>query len=326
MDSTAPRVLRSESTAPLTFVQFTQTMESRFGVKWVYKVTKAQQAAWLGVPPEELRDWQAWDPGNSSSVYNAIIDSLDAFSATFGGHPLVSAVAFAHTRYVRDGKAGAVRDTEAAMEWKSGKVGETPYHLLAIYGGGLMSSGRKSLPIARSEPGAKYPVVLSTDPGPGAPVAPATSHAESQKRFALHELGHGLARVLPKTIDEYASAVGWTGTGDAAVLYDKGAPAVQQARANGAPPAEEHRITPSDWNDPKWVEQPLSKYAVSGGPGEDFAETIMAYVEDEALVKARSPIRHAFIEGRKSLWQPLLEPQPVGLESQTEPATPAPGP
>ena len=81
----------------------------------------------------------------------------------------------------------------------------------------------------------------------------------------------------------------------------------------------QYKITAADWNDPKWVEQPVSEYSITGGASEDFAEAIMVFVENPALLLARSPARHAFILARMATWQPQLsQPRP--------PAVPGPAP
>jgi hypothetical protein len=315
------RVLRSESSAPLTIAQFTETMSKRFGVQKVYTGTRETQAKWVGVPPESLPEWRSWSPGASSSFYNVIVDSFDAFAASLGGTPLVSEIVFYWTRYVKDAAGRPAPDTEAVAAFAEGRKGEELFTRLAVFGKALMSTGRKPLPIARSDSDADYPVMLTTDAGPGAPVPPPETVAQSHKRFVLHELGHGLAALDPKLEEDYAIAVGWKGTGDSAALYDNGVPAVQQALASGTAPDESYHITPADWNSPKWKEQPMSAYSVSGGPGEDLAETVMAYVENKELVKARSPRRFEFLENRETLLQRhLIQPQ----AAEPAPAT-APG-
>jgi hypothetical protein len=165
--------------------------------------------------------------------------------------------------------------------------------------------------------------MLSTDPGPGAPVPPAATLAESDRRFVLHELGHGLVALDPQIAVDYATAVGWSVIGSVAALYDKGVPAVRQALAAGTAPDDKDRITAVSWNSPQWVEQPMSEYSVSGGPREDFAESVMAYVENKELVKARSSLRYEFLESRKALLQGHLLQAPPSPPA-AEPAPPRP--
>ena len=54
----------------------------------------------------------------------------------------------------------------------------------------------------------------------------------------------------------------------------------------------------------------MTDYAVSGGPGEDFAESVMAYVYDPALLRSRSPARHGFLHARSLTLLPQLLPMP----------------
>ena len=52
---------------------------------------------------------------------------------------------------------------------------------------------------------------------------------------------------------------------------------------------------------------------VEGGPGEDFAEAVMAYVQEPALLQARSPARFRFIAANRDRWLPhLMQLPPIG--------------
>ena len=64
------------------------------------------------------------------------------------------------------------------------------------------------------------------------------------------------------------------------------------------------------WNHPRWVEQPISAYTVTGGPGEDFAEAVMGFVNAGAVLQARSPVRYGFLDSHRSSWLPFLRTRP----------------
>jgi hypothetical protein len=70
----------------------------------------------------------------------------------------------------------------------------------------------------------------------------------------------------------------------------------------------ESEITKDNWNDKTLTEQPISEYMVTGGPGEDFAEAIMAFLTIPEVLKARSPHRYDFIQKTRAEWQKLLLP------------------
>jgi hypothetical protein len=107
---------------------------------------------------------------------------------------------------------------------------------------------------------------------------------------------------------DFARAVGWVNGS----LFDIGVPAVATAIAAGNPPPAQYEITQNNWNAPNWVEQPVSHYSLED-PSEDFAESVMAYVQAPNLLLARSPRRFAFIRDRRSRWEPgLVKHRPVG--------------
>lgn len=129
------------------------------------------------------------------------------------------------------------------------------------------------------------------------------------RRLLTHELGHGLAAaahsIEPSLFDDYKREVGWTGT-QPPRLFDIGQPAVQSAISAGSPPPAQFEITLDNWNSPQWIEQPVSDYMVTGGPGEDFAEAVMTFVRDPNLLLSRSPHRFRFLRDHKDRWQPGL--------------------
>ena len=123
---------------------------------------------------------------------------------------------------------------------------------------------------------------VSTEAGGRANVA-SLSPAKNRRRIIIHELGHGIAeRAMAAdstTFDAFRKAGGWVG---------------DHIEQDGA------TLTKENWNSP-WSEQPMSKYSLAN-PAEDFAETILAYVEMPDVLKGRSPARHAFVESRKAAW------------------------
>jgi len=116
----------------------------------------------------------------------------------------------------------------------------------------------------------------------------------------------------PDMQKDYNKAVGWT----AAVppkLFDITVKAVQTAIAGGTTPPSQYEITLANWNDPTWGEQPVSAYSLDN-PGDDFADSVMAFVYNPQMLKKRSPARYNFIDTRRSKWLPGMfsAPKPTG--------------
>ena len=113
-----------------------------------------------------------------------------------------------------------------------------------------------------------------------------------------HEVGHGLVQAFlsEDPIGEsarFAKDVGWHQHSE---LYDVQGPGVREALARGNAPDAAQRIGEQDWYLPKWKEQPPSRYAVTDGPAEDMAETLMMFVRSKSTLGARSPARLAWAE------------------------------
>jgi hypothetical protein len=85
--------------------------------------------------------------------------------------------------------------------------------------------------------------------------------------------------------------IGWHEHRD---LYDVQGRGVREALGRGAAPDPAQRITGTDWFMPKWKEQPPSRYAVTGGPAEDMAETLTMFVRARSTLGERSPARLAW--------------------------------
>lgn len=278
------------------------TLAARYGVAEVREGTQAEQeqSVWPAAKAT-IPGWKGWTPPAGSPVFGAVREAFRGIAADFGGVPPVRKVLFFEQDYGYDAAAGTATarpDTGAA------------------YGGGELFifkkvTGDAPLPIARSKANGKYadePVAKVLTPGssPGAPLSLPAS-ADNARRNVMHELGHGLAEAAlgsgavpatdQKMLVDFRKAVGW-----------KPYPAEELHDLKTG-----ERITPARWNDPKWQEQPPSHYAVAGGAPEDFAESVMAYVETPGVLRARSPARYEFIDQRKALWLPNLRRiPPVG--------------
>ena len=309
---------------PMTRVEFDRVMSATYGVTTIRTGTEAQQVAHHGMPAgTTLPGWQSWDPGASSDVYQYIIDAFANFNTSFNGFPQVNEITFYKVYYEMVGGVPTPNSDVGA---------DFGTYNLAIYE--QTTTARKGVPMARSNAEGEYEraPILRISYGGDANAAPIgyPQQRDSVMRLISHELGHGLAvaahmpnynghagaAVDPSMMIDYMAAVGWHTHAD---LYDIGVPAVRAALATNTAPAMQYKITAADWNDPKWVEQPVSEYSITGGASEDFAEAIMVFVENPALLLARSPARHAFILARMATWQPQLsQPRP--------PAVPGPAP
>jgi hypothetical protein len=252
-------------------LRFEQTMRDRFGVARVRAGTEADQVAEMrrftptaDPSPTAIPGWQAWDPDLASDLYADIVAGFEAVARALGGTPAVSEIRFLESDY--ENVAGA-----AQRQQRHG----------AHYSGGLLSIFRRSetapwaLPEGASRPGAWAPVTYG-------------SRSENRRRIIVHELGHGIAERFGTPglagaeqgfFAAFNQAAGWTGG---------------HVEQNGT------TLTQTNWNDP-WPEQPVSSYSLSN-PGEDFAESILAYVERPNVLRARSPARFAFIDSRRASW------------------------
>jgi hypothetical protein len=303
----------------MTREAFERTMRRRWGVTSVVTGTQASQTAEAtprgGVPPGGivLPNWRSWDPGGASDVYSQIVETFDHFAAAIGGAPHVTEIVFYNVHYSVNAAGVATEVPEVGAMFGGGQL--TLFRSLTTFG--------KWLPAARSNAAGNYPsvpvIAVGGVPGqsPGAPI-PYPTREQSVQRIVSHELGHGLAEAAmaqnPDTFRDFWQAVGWT-AGEPAELYDVQAAGVAAALGSTPPgtPAPAARITVDDWNSPAHREQPLTHYAVAGGPAEDFAESVMALVHAPALLQARSPARHRFLTQRLSAWLSRLAPPPPPL-------------
>jgi hypothetical protein len=251
-----------------------------------------------------LPNWQPWtETAAAADLYDNATRAIEDVAATFGGSPNITEVVLYATEYTLTA-AGAVPTANVGASFGAGE--------LTIYG--TATTMTKWLPVARSTTSGRYPMVAVgvgglTGQSPGAPI-PFPSRAESQRRTIAHELGHGVAEaahaVEPGVFDAWNRAVGWHNGS----LYDVQASGVTAALAAGTAPPASALITVNDWNSPAHGEQPMTDYAVSGGPAEDFAESVMAFVYEPALLRGRSPARYAFMQARRTTLIPQLVPLP----------------
>ncbi|MEJ2663827.1 MAG: DUF4157 domain-containing protein [Spirochaetia bacterium] len=288
------------STGPMSRSEFERRMRTKYGVKNFKTGTYADQNAEVGVQIPKSK-WQSWDPGGSSEVYRYILDAFDKFASVFSGIPRVNEIVFYQIHYENQ-NGTAVADSQVGAAYGNGE--------LIIYSVAT-SSARLGLPFARSNSGGSYPgapilTVEGTGSAPGAPVE-YINKEQGVKRVVWHELGHGLAETAvnlcgtspvpdPNMLRDYMSTVGWHG----GYLYDIGNAKVAADLAAKKTPAVSLRITQKNWNNPKWIEQPISAYMVSQ-PVDDFAEAIRTYIENPKLLLARSPARYSFISKRVSV-------------------------
>lgn len=262
------------------------------------------QATTIPANQQVLPNWQPWsETAAVAELYDNAIQAIEDVAGVFGGAPIISEVVLYATEYKLTA-AGAVPTGNVGASYGAGQ--------LTIYGSA--STVTKGLPVARSTTSGRYPMVVLGVVGvpgqsPGAPI-PAPSRDESQRRVVAHELGHGIAEAAealdPHVFDAWNLAVGW----QKGSLYDVQAPGVKAALAAPTAPPASALITVDDWNSPAHGEQPMSDYAVSGGPSEDFAESVMAFVYEPALLNSRSPARYAFFNARRTTLLPQLVPLP----------------
>ena len=318
--TTAPSAPAPVTAGPseMTREEFERVMARRFGV---YRIRNGSEREMIGrshrhgvTPPTSLAGWNDWNPGASSSVYQSIVDAFGDIELSFNGVPDVREIVFFDADYEWNGTTFARRD-DVGASFGAGHL--TVYRSLTTH--------HKGIPVARSNARGRYPSVViglgqAPDEVPGAP-RPMPSRAESQRRLIAHELGHGLAEAAhggtnpdnaadSTMMADWRRAVGWTAT-EPAELFDMGDEAVRQAQRAGTRPTATP-ITRQTWNSAQWGEQPVSSYAVSGGPSEDFAESVMTFVREPEVLRQRSSRRYEFIATRRSRWERNLIriPQP----------------
>lgn len=284
---------------PMLRADFDRQLQQRFSVTRVFTGTFADQVNRLnyfgaGQRPGDLlqqASWTAWDPGPDSDVYDWIIAAFASLARSYGGVPPVQDLSFYEVDYHVDTSGALVPNPDVVAE----------------YGGGHMAIYHTAVTRATS-------VVRPTGRSAGTTAAPrqALTAEAGVRETVVHELGHGVVETAlsgatppdPAFMTDYRREVGWT-AGGTPELYDAGATAVQTALAAGTAPPAAFRITAANWNDPRWIEQPLSSYMTTH-PSEDLPEALANYVNRPALLRDRSPRRFAFLDARRATLAPFL--------------------
>ncbi len=294
--------------------RFEQWLQRRFPGVRIVDGTQARQTSEVfsrrtgpatPIPPalRILPNWQPWDERAAGDLYDHAIEAIQDVAGVFGGSPNITEVVLYATEYELTA-TGAVPRPGVGASFGAGQ--------LTIYGSSTHAT--KWLPVARSTTRGRYPSVVMgvggvTGQSPGAPI-PYPTRSESERRIIAHELGHGIAEaaaaVDPQVFVAWGREVGWF----QGSLFDVQAPGVRAALQAGTAPPAAALITQADWNSPAHGEQPLTDYAVTGGPGEDFAESVMALVYEPELLRTRSPARYAFLQARRGNLLPQLVPLP----------------
>ncbi len=289
---TAPGPASASPGATTARARFEAQLRNRWGVASVRAGTEADQLAEMRrmtpsaqPAPGSIGAWQAWDPGPDSDLYDDILDAFEAMGAALGGIPEVNDLRFAATDYENVGGTAQARPRHGAT-YGSG--------LLNVFS--LIERMSWNLPDGRSSAGA--PAAVSSG-----------SASDSRRRILVHELSHGvferfgnpsLAGGSTQLFADWAQAGGWVNG---------------RLEQNGTP------LTAANWNN-DWPEQPVSAYATANLM-EDFAESLMCFVERPEVLRDRSPARYRFIVSRLGAWRgglraarpftrPLLRPGPRG--------------
>ncbi len=295
--------------------KFTALMRERYGTKTVRRGTLSEQASQIASQRAELNPgatrgtldpatWKEWSPPSGWETYRNILRAVASFARDFGGLPKIDQVIFYDVAYEIDRTGRVQPNPDVGASYGAGQ--------LSIYRAAVRSDAR---PTGRS--GVPYP-------GRQADLEQSTSEQAGISRTITHELGHGVGEAAvgpgkqgpdPNMYDDYRLVAGWTKYRPAAgnipaadpALYDAGVPEVVQNLKDNKTPPENYHITLYNWNEGRWVEQPVTAYSTVS-PGEDFAEAIMAYLKFPDVLQARSPRRFKFISERKAKWLPGKKP------------------
>jgi hypothetical protein len=268
-------------------------LRRRWGVGTVRAGTIGEQAAELirygtvprTTPPADVErmlragGWASWSPPPDHGLWDDLARAFDDVGGVFGGVPRIERILFFQTAWRYAPGAGGGPRLEPQQEEGAYVSGTTM---------GVNEHGTRdqmALPTAttRSRQGSR-----------GINVGLA-----SRLQVMTHELGHGLVQAFlaqdPFTeAQRFERAVGWHRHSE---LYDVQGPGVRDALGRGDPPDGAQLITGANWFQPQWKEQPPSRYAVTGGPAEDMAETLMMFVRARSTLGERSPARLAWASG-----------------------------
>jgi hypothetical protein len=278
--------------APTSLAEFERVMLMEFGVGeaavGTYEEQERRQGP--GIPREH---WVEWDPSASPEVFRAIRSAFERLEGEFGGAVTARRIVFFDTLY-------EPHPTDPTLPRVPNRT------VGATFGAGELTVYRAA---------STGPFKL---PKPGGGLDSPTAE-QNVLRVTAHELGHGLAESFGTAatgmIDDYARAVGWHN----GMLFDIGHPEVAAAFAEGREPPKEVKvdiqpfptlIQEGNWNSTLFKERPLSEYTLSS-PAEDFAEAVMVFVVDPALLQQRSPRRFEFIQAIKDRLVPPKGDFPV---------------
>lgn len=306
----APEVESSDDAygEPLSFARFEEIMERRFGVSTIRVGTYDDQQAGIPQPrnmaPVQIdrNNWQSWNPGDTSQVYNEIIKSFDTMSSSIGLPP-VQEILFFQIQYVLDQTQGQI----VAQPSTGAAFGGTRLEVFQTFLTVNSPTGNLRMASQRSEG--------NTD-------AALDQSAGEMERTISHELAHGIGEMAAglaaqqgsSFFADYGKVAGWI----QGQVFDIGVPEVQQAANDGQiiPNIRQHRITPRNWNQSRWIEQPMSEYMISANVGEDFAEALKAYVHSPDVMASRCPSRFRFISQNFATWFPHLQHLPARQSQQ----------
>jgi len=294
---------KTAAPATLDRVGFEKIMKAEFGVQ---TIKTGDQATQEGVAGQTITGWNSWAPDAAAGEYQQIVDAFRDFRKAFTTTPMVTDIVFYEKRYiVVNGTVVPDTDTGAAFGTTDLTIYKTGSHMY------------KALPLDKSNAQGSYGnappgslgVTYKGDPKSAPLIAP-IAWGDNFKRVIAHELGHGLQSAAmnvsnapdPDMQKDYNKAVGWT-VAVPPKLFDITVKAVQTAIAGGTTPPSQYEITLANWNDPVWGEQPVSAYSLDN-PGDDFADSVMAFVYNPQMLKKRSPARYSFIDSRRSKWLP----------------------
>jgi hypothetical protein len=230
--------------------------------------------------------WKAWAPGASSPFWKRLLTAYEKFEATWGTVPVVQRIVLYEKGY--NVSPGPILEREQIVA--SYAQGELTVYALAELNDPIVAKW------------SKYPQGRS-----GRTPAKLIQHTpEAATHFIfIHELTHAFLEKKDasdnsfgwQTYEKFRDGVGWNGNG--VTLYDAGVKGIalpaSDAAAKAAPTQYKEIYQPL-WNDGRYIEQPFTQYALSGGCAEDFPESVAAFVLHPKELKLRSPRRFGIIE------------------------------
>src|SRR5678815_4601237 len=88
-------VLPVVGSAPISDADFNLIMLHKFGVQTIRTGTQQEQETFLtrhNQPPATIPNWQAWNPGSTSMIYNYIVEAFEQFGQSLGATPIVNTI------------------------------------------------------------------------------------------------------------------------------------------------------------------------------------------------------------------------------------------